>query len=135
MSGSELAAAAEELAGAPFRLQGRDPQTGLDCIGVLSAALSAIGRPVAFPIGYRLRASRLDGLETWAAAAGFAPASLPFKAGDVLIVRPGACQFHLLILLPANRFVHAHARLKRVAVAPGPVPWPIAGHWRLARET
>ena len=41
MSGAALAAAAESLVGTRFRLHGRDPDTGLDCVGLLAASLAA----------------------------------------------------------------------------------------------
>ena len=44
MSGEALAEAAVAFAGTRFRLHGRDPETGLDCIGLLAAALTRIGR-------------------------------------------------------------------------------------------
>ena len=38
-----LAIAAGELVGSPFRLQGRDPAHGLDCIGLVLVSLARIG--------------------------------------------------------------------------------------------
>lgn len=132
MTGAELAAAAECLAGRPFRLHGRDPETGLDCIGVLSAALEAAGRPAALPDGYRLRTRSLPELAGIAAACGFASADGHCEPGDVVMVRAGPCQFHLAVAVHSDRFVHAHAGLGRVVLWDGPLPWPVVHHWRLA---
>ena len=131
MSGDALAEAAEALVGTRFRLHGRDPATGLDCVGLLAAALGAIGRPAALPNGYALRARRLPEVDGAARGCGLMPVSPPFRPGDVLLVRPHACQFHLLIA-GRDAFVHAHAGLKRVVALAGPPPWPIVRHWRLA---
>ena len=131
MSGDTLAAAAERLVGTPFRLHGRDPATGLDCIGVLCAAMSEIGRPVVLPNGYRLRSNRIDGLAGLARACGFTHADTPTLPGDVMMVRCAPCQFHLLIAVAEECFVHAHARLKRVVLGNGEFDWPVIGHWRL----
>ena len=114
-----------------FRLHGRDPATGLDCIGVLCAAMSAIGRPVALPNGYRLRSTRQDGLEELAEKCGFSVANSAIQAGDVVMTRCSPCQFHLLVAIDGQRFVHAHARLKRVVIEAGPLTSPVVGHWRL----
>ena len=46
MSGRALALAAESYVGASFRLHGRDPITGFDCLGLVLVALAEIGRPV-----------------------------------------------------------------------------------------
>jgi hypothetical protein len=134
MSGAALANAASKLVGVPFRLQGRNPATGLDCIGVLAASLHAAGRPANLPRTYRLKTLRPIDADTWANASGLESASGPAVAGDVLLVRVSACQFHLLIALEPRLFVHAHAGLRRVVRHDGTVPWPIVGHWRLTKE-
>ena len=131
MSGEALAAAAEALVGAPFRLHGRDPASGLDCIGVLAAALAATGRRAALPNGYALRARFLPELGAIAAACGLAETTGPVRPGDVVFLRMGPCQFHLAIAGQRGRFVHAHAGVKRVILSDGPLPWPVAGQWRL----
>lgn len=135
MSGEALAAAAESLIGAPFRLHGRDRVTGLDCVGVLAAALAAIGRAARLPTGYSLRSHALRNTDEIARACGLSPTNAPVRSGDVLLARTAPCQFHVLIATGENRFVHAHARLKRVVVCDGPLDWQIAGHWRLANVT
>lgn len=131
MSGVALAEAAEALVGARFRLHGRDPATGLDCIGVLATALAAIGRQAELPTGYALRSHRLPALAAIASACGFAEAEGPTLPGDVLLLRPGPCQHHLAIAARAGRFVHAHAGLRRVIAVPGPLDGPVLRRWRL----
>lgn len=132
MTGAMLADAAEALAGAKFRLHGRDPATGLDCIGVLAAALSQCGMHRPVPNGYRLRAHRLPELARTAAELGLVQAEGALRAGDVALVRTGPCQFHLVVALTDGGFVHADAGLRRVVRDRGPLAWPVAGHWRLA---
>ncbi len=131
MTGEDLAQAAIKLVGAPFRLHGRDPASGLDCIGVLSAAMASAGRPVPLPNLYSLRSAAVPELERVAAICGFTPTQSPPEPGDVIFVRTGPCQYHLLLTLDRTRFVHAHAGLRRVAIASGPIAWPCIGHWRL----
>jgi cell wall-associated NlpC family hydrolase len=133
MSGDALARAAAALAGTRFRLHGRDPATGLDCIGLLAAALTAIGRPAPLPNGYALRSRALPGLDAVAAACGFTGAGAPLRPGDVLLARVGPCQHHLLIAAGAG-FVHAHAGIGRVIASAGPPGWPIVHHWRLVED-
>ena len=132
MTGVLLAEAAGRLAGTKFRLHGRDPATGLDCVGLLAATLAACGKPARLPSGYRLRAHRLCGLEEIAAGCGFEPATGQLRTGDVALVRTSPCQFHLVIALENGGFVHSDAGLRRVVRCPGPLPWPVFGHWRLA---
>ena len=55
MTGADLARAAEALIGAPFRLHGRNAATGLDCIGVVTAAFVACGRETGSLPAYGLR--------------------------------------------------------------------------------
>jgi len=135
MTGVALAQAAETLCGCPFRLHGRDRTTGLDCIGVLAVALQMIGREVRFPSGYLLRTERYAGLPDLAAVHGFVAATGTIEPGDVLFVRPGPAQMHLLVAGSLSGcFVEAHAGLGRVVSRPGPIALPILQSWRLARE-
>ncbi len=134
MSGAALAAAAEALAGTPFRLHGRDPATGLDCVGLIAASLQAIDHPLAMPNGYRLRAHDVSQLIDGVELSGAAVVSGMIVPGDVLLVRIGPCQFHMLIMLAAGRYVHAHAGLKRIVICPGPIAWPVVRHWRLSDQ-
>lgn len=130
MTGDRLAQAAQSLVGAPFRLHGRDPALGLDCVGLVHAAFAAAGLPVDAPRTYALRNTRIDDALAFAGRAGLVDAEGPVAPGDILLVRPGPAQFHLLVAVHTARFVHAHAGLRRVVATPGPLPWPISRHWR-----
>lgn len=52
MNVQEFVAVARSYEGTPFLHQGRLPQVGLDCGGVVVCALKAIGHPVIDAIGY-----------------------------------------------------------------------------------
>lgn len=128
MTPDDLARAARSLVGVPFRPYGRDPASGLDCLGVL---LAARGLPLTLPGRPPLRSRRPPATAETAAALGFEPAAGPMRAGDVVLTRPGALQHHIAIATAPDRFVHAHAGLRRVVESPLPDAWPVAGHWRL----
>lgn len=134
MSGSELAAAAEALVGARFRLHGRDPASGLDCIGLFAAAMAGIGRPVALPNGYAMRLRDIEAFRPLAAQFGFAAAGGGILPGDVLMFAVGPVQFHLGIASRDGNLVHAHAGLRRVVVGPIGQDWQAAGHWRFNEQ-
>jgi cell wall-associated NlpC family hydrolase len=131
MTPDAFAAAAEALLGAPFRLGGRDPATGVDCVGLVACAL---GGEVEAPEGYALRNSCIGRHLAFAVRAGFVAAEGPTARGDLVLAVPGPAQHHLLVVLGRNRFVHAHAGLRRVTLHLGPLPWPVLSHWRLASE-
>lgn len=131
-AGPAFARAAEKLAGIRFRLHGRDPATGLDCVGVLGAALAAIGRNPPIPSCYGLRNRSIERALAFVPGTGFVPCAGETLPGDLLLAGVGPLQQHLLIPLEGGRFVHAHAGLRRVTITPGPVPWPILRHWRLS---
>ena len=126
-----LALAAETLTGCPFRLHGRDPATGLDCLGVVLAALEAIGRRAAFVGDYALRMRSVAALTDNARALGFTAATGARQAGDVILFVPGCHQYHLGIATSGGALIHAHAGLRRVVCAPQPAEWDAIGHWRL----
>nr|WP_208404153.1 peptidoglycan endopeptidase [Sphingomonas insulae] len=114
------------LVGAPFRLHGRDPAHGLDCIGVIAAALRAAGWAGVVPSGYALR-----GGEAAAVAARFdaALARGDDAVGDVLLFRVGPGQLHGAVRVGGG-IVHADAGLRRVVMRPGVPDWAPVGAWR-----
>ena len=131
-SPERFALEAEQLLGTPFRFHGRDPESGLDCIGLAAAALAGAGIAARIPQGYTLRNLRIGGLVSHASASGFAPVGGTVLRGDLLLVRPGPAQHHLLVALGEDRFIHAHAGLGRVVIQTGLSGWPILHHWRLS---
>jgi cell wall-associated NlpC family hydrolase len=134
MSGAlrvRFAAAAEDLVGSPFRLHGRDPASGIDCIGLVGEALRRCGRTAVLPRGYRLRMCDPAPLLHFAVANGFRPTVGAIEAGDVVLVHFNGMQPHVLVALDQNAFVHAHAGLRRVIRQNGPYPALPLGRWRL----
>jgi len=126
-AGERVAAAARRTVGAPFRLQGRDPTTGLDCVGVVALSLRAGGHDGPIPQGYALRCGAADAYRScWT---GLAPAD-GAGAGDVLLCLAGPRQLHLAIRTSGG-FVHADAGLRRVVERPGALPWPLLRAWRV----
>lgn len=119
---SAVAGRARGAVGARFRLHGRDPAEGLDCVGLVALACG-----VEAPTGYPLR-----GGDPAAAAAALdrVLARDDGASGDVLLMRTGPGQLHLAVRTP-DGFVHADATLRRVVERPGEPPWPILGTWRV----
>ena len=130
-----FAAAAEGLCGVPFRLHGRDPATGLDCVGLVAAARQRCGQEVDPPEGYALRALSVAPLLGFAARNGFAALDplAPGQTGDLLLLRLSAIQAHLAIVLDHHRFVHAHAGLGKVVIGEGALPGRTIARWRLTQ--
>lgn len=132
MTGADLALAAQGLVGTRFRLHGRDPLNGVDCIGLLGAAMARCGQPIALPTGYTLR---LGDLAPWLpdpARLGFTHVDGPIMPGDVVLLLLGAGQFHLAIAAAPHGWIHAHAGLRRVVFTPLLPAGRIAHHWRRA---
>jgi cell wall-associated NlpC family hydrolase len=131
MSGRRLAfaRAAEDFVGTPFRFRGRDPATGLVCVGLVAKALEAAGLPVPPIPAYAMRQRDFS--------AQLAAAALPFEAadggpepGDLLLLKPGPAQLHLAVVGTNGALIHAHAGLGKVVATPLPCPWPIERHLR-----
>lgn len=129
MTSDEIVARARALIGVRFRPQGRDPELGLDCIGVAMMAMdmpkSRIRNDYIVP-----SSMTADEMNSDIAAFGFIRIS-PAAAGpgDMLLVRPGATALHLVILTDTG-YVHADMRRRRTVEVPGPVPWPTLSAWR-----
>ena len=122
-----VAEAALALVGTSFRLHGRDPANGLDCIGVVAHALAAAGWEGSVPSGYALRGG--DPVRVAAALDAVLARASGKRAGDVLLVTPGPGQLHLVVRT-SNGIVHADAGLRRVVERPGALPWPVLGAWQ-----
>ncbi|TYC85516.1 NlpC/P60 family protein [Novosphingobium sp. BW1] len=125
--------AARALVGTPFRLCGRNPATGLDCAGLIGAALARLDRPLALPARYTLRSEQPPDAGSILAAAGLHPALGKPAPGDIAMVRTCTCQYHFLIhsAPDSNIAIHAHAGLRRIVEGPLPASWRQLGAWRL----
>jgi hypothetical protein len=130
-----LADAALSLVGLPFRMHGRDPATGVDCVGVAIAAVERTGRHIDVPADYRLRGGLLTRFDQCALSCGLAlvPALGVGRSGDIILCQPAPQQFHIMVDA-GDVLVHAHAGLRRVVAIPQPVPWPVLRRWRLQAE-
>jgi len=130
MTGAERAvAAARGAVGVRFRLHGRDPAFGLDCVGLAAIAAQAAGFAGAIPADYAIR-----GGDPSAAIdrAGLMRVAVP-QAGDLLLFAAGPVQFHLAVMVPGG-IVHADAMLRRVVERPGDPPWPMLAAWSFGKE-
>ena len=126
---ARIVAAARSAVGARFRVHGREPATGLDCVGLAAWALEAGGFSGVVPSGYRLRGGNAGRVAAVVEAGGLVRVAdaLP---GDLVLAASGAGQLHLAIATEGG-FVHADAGLRRVVERPGAVPWPVVGRWRM----
>ena len=109
--------------GARFRLHGRDPATGLDCVGLAAFAYRA-----EVPRDYPLRSGDAARVRSVISALGL-EAVADRRAGDLLLLRAGPGQLHLAIDSGAG-IIHADAMLRRVVERPGALPGPVIGRWR-----
>lgn len=116
--------------GVRFRLQGCDPATGFDCVGLVWAAYAAAGARLARPHGYPLRGWARERVEAGLADAGFGPVEDAARDGDVVLIAFAAGQFHLG-LIGAASLIHAHAGLRRVVETPLDDAVRVAARWRL----
>jgi murein DD-endopeptidase / murein LD-carboxypeptidase len=124
-----IAAEALGLVGAPFRLRGRCPRTGLDCVGLVLIALRRAGWPAKEPPTYALRGTDVARASAWLGEAGLAQVA-EREPGDILLAATGPLQLHLMICA-GQGLVQAHAGLGRVVCMPPPPHWPIVGIWRV----
>ncbi len=112
------------LVGVPFRLHGRDPATGLDCVGVAALVFGVDD----VPRGYSVRTANGEGIARLVDGAGLVRARRDPTAGDLVLVKSGPAQFHLVVMTAAG-FVHADAGIGRVVETPGSLPWPVIAIW------
>lgn len=134
--GARIAAEALALVGVPFRLHGRDPRTGLDCVGLAMTAFGRTGLLAIEPPSYQLRGTSRERAETILRRAGLVRADAE-TVGDLILAESGPMQLHLMICAGTGAgagsgacYVHAHAGLGRVVLMPGPISVPVLGLWR-----
>jgi hypothetical protein len=96
-------------------------------VGLVWASYAAAGCALERPRGYPLRGWSRAQVEAGLVQAGFVPVVGDGREGDVVLIACPAGQFHLG-LMGLDRFVHAHAGLRRVVETPirelnGAAPW------------
>lgn len=123
VSPDQIEARALAHVGVPFRFKGRSA-AGFDCVGLVADAVG-----IDAPFDYRMRGDFAERIAGCLEAHGFERVDdeLP---GDILLVRAGPSQLHLMIATRTG-FVHAHAGLCGVVLSPAPLPWPVLKRWRL----
>jgi hypothetical protein len=130
-AGTRAFAAARAMVGLPFRPQGSDPATGLDCAGLVWAAYAAAGRRLVRRVGYPLRGWPRERIEAGLVEAGFCVGVDAARVGDVALIVHPARQYHLG-LLGSETVIHAHAGLRRVVETPIDAAARAAARWRLS---
>ena len=116
---------ARALLGVPFRLHGRTPEYGLDCVGLIAIAF---GLSDGVPTGYTLRGGDTQYFERVLRRQGFVGRKAQWRRADVLMLRPGPAQVHLG-LWTGESLIHADAGLGRIVETPGIPRWPVLSAW------
>lgn len=122
-----IVARARALVGSRFRPQGRDPATGLDCIGVLLCAFQIPADRA--PRDYRLSGAERGRLEAELLKHFRRVNRGEMRAGDAMLCISAADQLHLAVHCGGS-IIHADAKLRRVVETPGEPAWPIAAVFR-----
>jgi hypothetical protein len=118
---------ARALLGVPFRPQGRDPGTGVDCIGLIIEAFAIPTTGVRRD--YRLRGDHRSEIEAGLLGLFRWVARTQCRPGDVMLLSVAPEQWHLAIRSSAG-FIHADAKIGRVVETPGRPPWKLVRVFR-----
>jgi cell wall-associated NlpC family hydrolase len=113
---TKIAQTARQYCGVPWRHQGRNPETGLDCVGLCIATAANLG--IHF-VGNPAYARSHDGSELIATLGRFL---IPvrkenWRTGDVGLFKESGYPVHLgflAIKAGARTVIHAHARRRKV---------------------
>ena len=118
---------ARQLVGVRFRPQGRCPAVGLDCVGLVCTAFDIPAGEV--PCDNRLRGSQQDRLDAQLRRFFRRIAAAERAAGDVGLFQAGREQLHLA-MFTWQGFIHADAKLRKIAECPADPPWPMLALYR-----
>lgn len=121
---TDVVTRARSLLGVRFRLHGRDPAYGVDCVGLV-----ALATQTAAPNGYRRR--DCDD-QRWCAELDChfrRRTSAVAAAGDIVLLAPAPTQRHLGIW-SGTGMIHADSGLGYVVETPGAPRWPIIAIWQ-----
>lgn len=124
---AQIVARARMLIGTRFRPQGRDPSTGLDCVGVILRAFEI--EPSEVRRNYRIRGQHLREIHSEASRRLARISVEQRQPGDLLCFELADDQLHLGVECGTS-FIHADAGLRRVVETPGPARWPLVGVFR-----
>ena len=121
--GEQAIVRARALVGTRFVAQGRDPAIGLDCVGLalLAYAIEAAG----VSDDYRLSGAHRGAILNFAKGRFRRVARPQRRAGDLLLLRSGAAQWHLAIWT-GDGLIHADIASRRIVERPGSLDWPVA---------
>lgn len=100
MTADDILVAARSCLGAPFRHQGRDPATGIDCAGLIVVVARSLGVPVADVSGYGVTpmCGQLEAALDAQSHLSRLPERLLMRPGDVLLIRFAGEPQHLAVL-------------------------------------
>lgn len=112
---------ARALVGVKFRPQGRRPDLGLDCIGVVLQVYRIVYAEVP---SYRLRGRHVESLRAALLPYFDEVPSRHLRPGDALLMQVADEQVHMAVYCGPS-IVHADARIGRIVETPGRPPWPI----------
>jgi cell wall-associated NlpC family hydrolase len=125
--GEQALARARALVGTRFVAQGRDPAIGIDCVGL---ALLTYGiDPAGVSDDYRLSGAHRAAILRSCGAKFRRVSRRRLRGGDLLLLQPGAAQWHLGIWTGGG-LVHADIVSRKVVERPGAIAWPVAAALR-----
>lgn len=129
--GEEIAAAARGCVGTPFRLHGRVPGRGLDCVGLVAHVGRSLGLTAHDETAYGLSGSE-ERLEAGLARAGLVRVAVAdAQVGDVLLFDMQRRLLHVAVM-SGHGIIHAHRGLGRVVEHRLDEEWraALAAAWR-----
>lgn len=97
----------EDLLDVPYALGGEDPETGLDCFGLLKIVYRRLGIEVDFPRFHRQHDSAPDFLAR-VITARWSRIQKPSLPGDVIYMRGLSGQPHVAVMISVTHALHTN---------------------------
>lgn len=120
MKRQDVVDAARKYLGVKWKHQGRNPESGLDCLGLVVQVAKDMGMTPHDPVDYT---KSPDGQRLLAELNTQLNPVVDYDTGDILLIRMGTNPQHLAFVTESGGIIHSYANIRRVVEHPLDDEW------------
>lgn len=120
MKRQDIVDTARQYLGVKWKHQGRNPESGLDCLGLIVQVAKDLGMNPHDPVDYT---KAPDGKRLMAELNTQLTLVINYQVGDILLMRMGTNPQHLAIVTETGGIIHSYANIRKVVEHPLDDEW------------